>query len=175
MKARAFLGFGLVGAVLGVGGDALACGDKLLLVGRGLRPGMGRTGPPASILVFADPQGSLPAALNKGRLRKDLERAGHRLRSVGTRTELRDALKTGSYDLVFADFKMAPSLEAEASEARSKPSVLPILYNPTDAELAAATKDYFCLQAPGKQRDYLAVVDKALERRTMMTKADGKN
>ena len=158
------------------GSDALACGDKLLLVGRGLRPGMGRTGPPASILVFADPGGSLPAALNKGHLRKDLERAGHRLKSVGTRAELTTALKTGNYDLVFADFKTAPSLEAEASHAPSKPTVLPTLFNPTDAEVAAATKDYVCLmRAPGKQQDYLAVIDTALAMRTTKPQADKKN
>ena len=73
-------------------GDAIACGDKLIVMGRGLRPSIGRTGPPASILVYADPKGSMPSALGKGNLRKDLERAGHRLRSVGTREELNAAL-----------------------------------------------------------------------------------
>ena len=147
-------------------GDAIACGDKLIVIGRGLRPSIGRTGPPASILVYADPKGSMPSALGQGNLRKDLERAGHRLRSVGTREELNTALRTGTYDLLLADFNTAPSLEADASQAASRPTVLTTLFNPTAEELAAASKDTQCLRTPGKAKDYLTVVDTALARRS---------
>lgn len=169
------LGLGLLGGVLFSGADAIACGDKLIVMGRGLHPTVGRTGPPASILVFADPRGSMPAALDKGHLRKDLEKAGHRLRSVGTREEVTAALRTGTYDLLFADFKTASSLEAEASEAASKPTVLPTLFNPTDAELAAASKDSQCLRVPGQSKDYLAVVSNALALRKKQAPAGRKN
>ena len=166
MKKPLRLGLGLVGVALALHGDALACGDKLVVVGRGLRPKGYRGAKPASILLYADPKGSLPAALDQGNLRRDLEKAGHRLRSVGTREELDSALSTGTYDLVFADFKTAPSLEREASAAASKPTVLPTLFNPTDAEWAAASHEYPCvIKSPSQQKDYLAVVNAALAQR----------
>lgn len=167
MKATRFLlGFGLLAAALVAGGDVLACGDKLVVVGRGLRSGRVKTGHPAAILVFADPAGSLPAALDQGHLGRDLERAGHRLRRVATQQELKAALDTGSYDLVLADFKTAASLEPEARAASSQPTVLPTLFNPTDAELATASQQYACVvKAPGDQKDYLSVINEAMAER----------
>jgi len=174
MRAK---GFASVLAVLAaslaaLGGDALACGDKLIVVGRGFR-GRLRSGPPASILLYADPKGSLPAALDQGHLRSDLERAGHRLRSVGTPDELKTALHTGSYDLVLADLKQVESVKIEAAQAASKPTVLPTLFNPTDAELAAASAQYQCLvKSPGQQKDYLTVVNEALQMRVKQARAE---
>ena len=155
----------LVG-VLAIGPDAFACGDKLVVVGRGLRAN--RMGAPhrASILVYADPKGSLPAALEAGHLRKNLERAGHRLRTATSREEFDAALGTGSYDLVLADFKSAPLLESEAKAAASKPTILPTLFNPSEAELAAASHQYLCVvEAPGDQKDYMTVINEAMAER----------
>ena len=146
-----------------------------MIVGRGLRPTRVRGSVPASILVYADPRGSMPAALDEGHLRKDLEKAGHRVRSVVTREELENALGTGSYDLVFADLKAAPLVEMEAKDARSKPTVLPTLFNPSDADMAAATKEYHCVvKAPGSQKDYLAVVNEAMALRAKEPQAQKK-
>src|SRR5262245_52766453 len=108
---------GFAAAALAMGGDAFPCGDKLVVVGRGMRPKRVKGSAPASILVFADPRGPLPAALEEGNLRKDLEKAGHRVRRVASREELDKALDTGSYDLLFTDLASAPSLETEANSA----------------------------------------------------------
>lgn len=172
---KLMLAAGLAGAVLAMGGDAMACGDKLVIVGRGMRPKRVKGSVPASILVYADPRGSMPAALEEGHLRRDLEKAGHRVRSVGTREELDSALDTGTYDLVFTDIKTAPAIQTEAKSASSKPTVLPTLFNPSDADLAAATRDYHCVvKAPGSQKDYLAVVNEAMAIRAKELKAEKK-
>lgn len=170
---RLMLAAGFVVAALAMAGDALACGDKLVVVGRGLRPKRARSATQASILVYADPKGPLPAALQGGHLREDLERAGHHVRSVTTRAELRNALDTGGYDLVLADLASAQGLEDDAKRSSSRPAVLPTLYNPSDAELAAAAKDYACImKAPGSQKDYLAVVNDALALRSKQQQLD---
>jgi hypothetical protein len=159
------LAVGLVGATLAIGADAFPCGDKLVVVGRG-RPKRTKGPYVAAILVFADPGGVLPAALDGGNLRRDLEHAGHRIRSVSTREELGSALETGSYDLVFADFKTAASIEPEVQASRSKPTVLPTLFKPTDAEVKAAEHQYHCvIKAPSAQKDYIATVNEALTER----------
>lgn len=156
---------GFAGAALGWVGEALPCGDKLVVVGRG-RPKRVRGVQSAAILVFADPAGTLPAALDQGHLRKDLERAGHRIRTVSTRQELGDALGTGTYDLLMTDYGSAATVEADAKAAPSHPTVLPTLYNPSPSDLAAAEQRYRCvMKAPGQQEDYIAVVKKALAER----------
>lgn len=161
---KVLLGLVSLACVSAMGGDVLACGDKLVIVGRGIRA-KGVKGAPqrAAILLYADAGGSLRAALEEGHLRKDLERAGHRLRSVGTREELKSALGTGSYDLLFADFKSAALVEGDAKAAASKPTVLPTLFNPTESELAAASQQYKCvLRSPRDQKHYISVVNEAL-------------
>ena len=162
---------GLAGAALAMGADAMACGDKLVVVGRG-RPRRVKGVQAAAILVFADPAGTLPAALDEGNLRKDLERAGHRIRSVSTRQELATALGTGTYDLLMTDYRSAATVESDARSAASHPTVLPTLYNPSPADLAAAEKQYRCvMRAPGKENDYLAVVNEALAERAKQNPA----
>jgi hypothetical protein len=162
---------GLAGAALAMGADAMACGDKLVVVGRG-RPRRVKGVQAAAILVFADPAGALPAALDEGNLRKDLERAGHRIRSVSTRQELATALGTGTYDLLMTDYRSAATVESDARSAASHPTVLPTLYNPSPADLAAAEKQYRCvMRAPGKENDYLAVVNEALAERAKQNPA----
>ena len=160
----------VVAGFLAVGGDVFACGDKLLIVGRGLRTN--RALHRASILVYADPKGALPAALKEGHLRRDLERAGHRLRTATSREEFDAALGSGTYDLVLADFKAAPLLESEAKTAPSKPTILPTLYNPSEAELAAASRQYTCvLKSPGDQKDYMTVINEAMAERARQAPA----
>ncbi len=157
-----FLSCGLV-----MRGDALACGDKLLVVGRGLKASRAMGAPHrASILLYADPKGSLPAALEEGHLRRDLERAGHRLRTATSREEFDTALRTGTYDLILADFKAAPLLESAAGAAASRPTVLPTLFKPSEAELAAASRQYACVvKSPGDLKDYMTVINEAMAER----------
>jgi len=168
------VGLGLLGCALMVGGDALACGDKLVIVGRGLRP-KHKAVSRASILVYARPGGSLPAALGEGGLQKDLERAGHRLSRVGTEEELTRALGTGSYDLVLADLKVAPGVEAAADRVPARPTVLPTLYKPSSAELKTARTEFSCvLNAPADDKDYLAVIDEAMAARAKQARGEKK-
>jgi len=176
---KSLLRWGLLGGVLALamGSEVLACGDKLLVVGRGLRGSRVRGAlHRASILLYADPKGSLPSALENGHLRRDLERAGHRLRTATSREEFEAALSTGSYDLVLADLKAAPLVESRAREAASKPTVLPTLYNPSDAELKAAAQQYNCvLKSPGDQKDYMAVINDALAQRAKQAPPESKH
>ena len=162
-------------AVAVVGGDALACGDKLVVVGRGLHANRVKAPQRASILLFAEPKSSVAAALEDGNFRKDLERAGHRLRSATSKEELEAALGTGTYDLLLADLKAAPLAESEARSAASRPTFLPTLFNPTAAELAAVGKQYHCVvKSSGEQKDYIAVINEALAERAKPAQAGAK-
>jgi hypothetical protein len=166
------VGLGMLVCLSILAGDSFACGDKLIVVGRGLRLRHAKgAAPSASILLYTPAGGSLPAALAGSRLQEDLEHAGHRLGRARTDQELKKALGGGSYDLVFADVKVAPHVEAAAGQAPTHPTVLPTLVNPSAADLRASQSEFQCVvKAPGNAKDCLSAVEKAMAMRTRQGK-----
>ena len=162
-KPARFVG-ALLAGMLALGDVASGCGDKFILLGRGAR--VARSKYPSSILIFMNPASNLPAAEKEFRLEETLKAAGHKARSAGTDAEVRREIESGKYDLVLAGVADASALRKDAGASASKPVVLPLLYKPTAAEIAAAEKDASCLVRPSKQsRDLLAVVDQTLAER----------
>ena len=140
-----------------------ACGDKLLVLGRGVRFQSDIPLQPASILLYK---------LNNPGLQSVLREAGHKLEPVENRQDLESALKTGKYDIVLVVLSGASSLEAVVAAAPSKPILLPLVFKGAKAEIAMAEKQYRCvLKAPNRVGHYLATVDKAMD---MKSKRDSK-
>jgi ABC-type amino acid transport substrate-binding protein len=161
-----------LGAVLFLSAAAYvdACGDKFLVVGRGVRYTRVRAAArPASILLYMNPASRVPAAVKDAKLEASLKQAGHKVQTVETASQLNDALKTSKFDLVVADVADGPALEKQVSKSAG-PAVVPVLYNPTDGELAAARQEYGCaLKTPSK--DPLAAIDEAMAQRAKTTDA----
>src|SRR2546428_12531816 len=142
------------------------CGDKLLVLGRGVRFQSDIPVQPASILLYLHKGSPSFAVLNDPRLQSILREAGHKLQGTGNLQELQDALTTGKYDIVMADFSDAGSLESVVTSAPSKPVLVPFIFKGTKTAKADATlaqKQYHCvLSAPNRVGHYLATVDKAM-------------
>jgi hypothetical protein len=157
--------------------DAFPCGDKLMVVARGQRAGMGRNAQHrGAILLYANPGSSIAAALTGAELKKGLERAGHRVRTVTTRADLRNAFGSSTYDLVLADLKEVAEVEGEAKGPLA-PTIIPTLFDPSAADLAAAHTELHCVvKSKGSKSDYLSVVNDALTQRakTQDAKKDSK-
>jgi hypothetical protein len=159
-----------LGAVvfLAVAPAALGCGDKFVVLGRGVRFGRAFAAKyPASILIYMNPASNMPAAAKEFKLEKTLKGAGHKTRIVASSADLEQALASGKYDIVLADIADSAGLQKDAASAVSKPSVVPVLYKPTPEELAAVEKKYGCLIAPASSRsaDLLPVLDQAMQSR----------
>lgn len=169
---KAILVSGSVLAALILGGTlAWTCGDKLLVLGRGVRFQGENPSQSASILIYLHATSPASAAVGDPKFQSALRDAGHKVQAVGSREELGQALKTGKYDILLADYADAAALEPAAQAAPSKPVLLPAIFNGTKAEAAAAEKHYGCvLKMPGRTGHYLAMVDKAMELRS---KRDG--
>src|SRR5713101_3691590 len=90
-----------------------ACGDKLLVLNRGLRFQDLSSSRPASILLYTHTGSRSSDAINDGHLQSALLKAGHKLQTVRERSQLDDALKTGHYDLVLLDLADAPGVEEQ--------------------------------------------------------------
>lgn len=147
-----------------VGLPAEACGDKLMMLGRGIRFQSGYAPRPASILLYV-PAGSPGAsALMDPNFQSALTEAGHKLRTAGSRKELLEALKSGEPDLVISDLDYGREVDQAAQDAGNNPIFLPVLPKEEKAQAAGAKKQYgVVLVAPGRAGYYCATVDKALE------------
>ncbi len=155
-------GAAFVATTLLSGTVALACGDKLLAVGRGVRFQRGYAAYEANLVIyFAGAQGG--ADLNSAKLQNMLTRAGHKLQIVASGSQLDEALKSGKVDVVLVDFGDLSGIAEELQSASSKPVIVPVLFKPSKSELARAQKEYkFAVKAPAGDSDYLTAIDEAM-------------
>jgi hypothetical protein len=167
---KSLVALGAMAGILLAANSLVACGDKLVLLGRGIRfQRMIATKHPASILVYLNPGSGISSADREYQLRPLLKLAGHKPHSVATATELTREIDSGTYDLILADYSDAAALEKQLTAAKSKPALIPVMYNPSPDQRAAAEKEYSCLLAPAKKNyDLLKVIDEA-----MTTRPDG--
>ena len=166
MSRRVLVIAAAVAGVLALGrGVAAGCGDKFVLVGGAAR--VNRSKFPSRVLVFMNPTSRVPAAEKEFHVEATLTAAGHKAKVVENEAEVFKALESGKYDLVLADPVDVPTLRKQCGASASKPAVLPLLYQPTAAELSAAEKEANCLVRPSKKSsDLLAVIDETMKDRS---------
>ena len=132
----------VLGTLVTFGTDILACGDKFLRIGHNARAGRYVAAYPASVLLYQAPGSA--ASLVKD-LEKIVEAAGHEATSVTTAADARAAMASGRFDIVLAGPGEVSTGLTLTSSAGATPDLVPILYKPTKAELAAADRQYGCV------------------------------
>ena len=144
-----------------------ACGDKFLLVGRGVSFHRAYAAiHPASIVVYAQPQGNVAKAIGDPRLQAELKQAGHRVLVVETDAALTKTLESDRVDLVLTDVADANRMSKQAAAAPSAPAVLPVMYQPTKDEAKDVEARYHCrLQGSDRVDRYLSTIDDAMKAR----------
>jgi hypothetical protein len=164
---KSLVALGALAGVLCFVEPLFACGDKLVLLGRGIRfQRMIATKHPATILVYLNPGAGISAADREYQLRSLLKLAGHKPRAVSTPGELTKEIGSGIYDLVLADYADAAALAKQIDAANPKPGLIPVMYNPSADQRAAVEKEYSCLVTPAKKNyDLLKVIDQAMTTR----------
>lgn len=154
-------------ALLALAGEALGCGDKFLIVGRGARY--------QRIYVAVHPSSLLLLNANiTGRkdIQAQLKRAGHRVSLVSSPEQLRQAVSSSAYDAVLADLADIPRLAGSLSDMPKPPLLLPVIDGTSNDRLRAAAAQYKCLLEPEngrKTRRFLARLDAALDSRLKAT------
>jgi len=153
---------------LGTDMNISACGDKLLVLGRGVRSQMFRTTQnPASILIYAKSQPH-QSSVRDSNLPAVLKRAGHKVWSVAETSELRDALQSRQYDLIVGDLADAAMLEQQLRSLSSPlPLIVPLVDKRMSAQVSPSTNPYsHILKTPDKDSRYLATIDQAMKLRS---------
>ena len=145
------------------GSTALACGDKLLAIARGIRFNHAGAARQASVVLYsAGPQDG--AALDSSRLQTALKRAVHNLEVVRGGSELDRVLKSRQVDVVLVYFRDAATIDRELQASRSKTVILPVLVKPSKTDFAVAQKAYpFALKANADELEYLNAIDEAMK------------
>ena len=171
MRVCASVLFGVAALFVQDTATVQACGDKFLLVGRGVAYHRAYAAIyPASIVVYARPQRNATKAIRDPRLQANLKQAGHRVLLVENAAALAQALRSERVDLLLTDIVDAESASNEAVGSPSKPTVLPVMYEPTKEEAKEIETRYQCrLKSSDRADRYLIAIDDAMKAR-----ADGK-
>jgi hypothetical protein len=155
-------GFLVFGATVAEG-----CGDLLVSFGKGVRYQRAYFASRRATVAVLWNNRATGAALANAKLQNALKEVGHRVVFVQDSTQLAIALKAEKVDVVLADFADAASLAPELQTVSSKPALLPVLYKPSKADMAAARKQYpFRLQASANEIEFLIAIDDAMKLRS---------
>ena len=151
-----------------------ACGDKLMMLGRGIRFQSKHTPRAAAVLLYL-PASATGRPLTDPKLESALREAGHTVRAVTTPADLDTALSAGTYDVVLANVTDAPQLERAKGIAEKNAVVLPAIYlvspgtqpvakQQSKADREKASKEFTVIvDVPGRPGHYCHAVDKAME------------
>jgi hypothetical protein len=150
-----------------------ACGDKLMMLGRGIRFQSKHTPKAAAVLLYL-PESATGQALTDPKLEIALREAGHAVRAVTSPAELETVLRTGTFDVVLANVTHAAELEKAKSVAEGHAVVLPAIYlvAPSSHPIARpqlkadrnkASNDFSVIvEVPGRPGQYCHAVDQAM-------------
>ena len=144
------------------GTAALACGDKLLAIGRGVRFQHLSAAHQAKLVIYSAEAQRGP--LSSVKLQMTLKAAVHNLQLVRNGSQLDDVLKAGQVDVVLVEFADLADITRQLQLASSKPVVLPILVKPSKTEFAAAQNEYkFALKSTADDLEYLAAIEEVMK------------
>ena len=161
----------------------VACGEKLLALGRGIRFQSRHSPRPASVLLYL-PQSASGRPLTDPNLESALKEAGHTVRAATTNADLESALLSGAYDVVLANITDAPDLERAQAVTVGNAVVLPAVYlvapdqqgkQKTKADRDNASKTFeVMVEVPGRPGHYCAAVDKAMDVKLKRVRSNAK-
>jgi len=166
MNKKSVLAFCAAATALLGASAALACGDKLSVIGGGVsfdRVSQHR----GNVVMLVEPNSALRAANDELKLRQALEYAGNKVRTVETPAELTRVLEQGRTDVVLVSWSDAGKLQEQLANRSSAPIVLPVAYKTDPAELMAASKKGSCYALVKQRQDKQLVktVGRVMEQR----------
>ena len=130
MTRPVLIGAACAGLLLSAAGDALACGDKFLVSGRGTRYHRPKTARAASIVVFG------PVELSgKSTLESVLKREGHRAAAATTTEQLAALLAGGRFDVVLVAAGVVDAVTRLVTAAPDAPAVVALAGTVKEAAL----------------------------------------
>ena len=135
--------------------EALACGDSLYRVGKGVSYRVYTAPLPGSVLVYGQSEGAKQLA-------EELARSGHGVRLVSDDLELQTELQTGNYDVVIAAYSDHTAIESSTAGA----AFLPVAQSEEEEKLAKHDYDRVMLAQEDEIKHYLKAIHKTLKQKS---------
>lgn len=135
--------------------DAIACGDSMYRVGKGVSYRVYTAPLPGSVLVYGQSDGARQLA-------EALAQSGHGVRYVEDATELESELASGSYDVVIASYSEHDRVEATSVGA----TYLPVVDTKDQAKLVQEDYEEVMVASRDEIKHYLKAIHAALKTKT---------
>lgn len=165
MCRSSVLAFCTAAAVLVAAAPTHACGDKLSVIGGGVSfDRVSQDQYHGNIVMLLEPNSSLRAANDELKLRRQLEYAGNKVRTVETPAELAGVLGQGHTDIVLVSWGDAAKVREQIAGSSPAPTVLPVAYRTDPAELTTASDKGICY-AYAKDKQLVRTVGRVMEER----------
>lgn len=149
----AFFSIGLVCALFTA--NAVACGDSLYRVGKGVSYRVYTAPLPGSVLVYGQSESAQQLA-------EALALSGHGVRVVENESDLNQELQSGSYDVVIAAYSDHTAVESSAGST----AFLPVAMDEQEAEVAKAAYGKVLVADKDELKHYLKAIHKTLKSKT---------
>ena len=131
---------------------ALACGDKLTVLGGGIPfEKIHTTHRHGSLIMYLSPESRLSATNNDARIDQALTRDGHQVKLVQSSAELKQALDAGQIDFVLIDWSEAKQLQPDLL---AHVPIVPVTYGSDAAERALAQSRSGCVVQSSKRHSH---------------------
>jgi hypothetical protein len=140
--------------------DAIACGDSLYRVGKGVSYRVYTAPLPGSVLVYGQSEGAKQLA-------EALAQSGHGVRLVDNEMELTMELETGNYDVVIAPYSEHAAVESNSEVSGSVTTTyLPVALNGDEEEMANQSYSEVMVADKDEIKHYLKAIHKSLKNKT---------
>ena len=138
----------------------MACGDKLVQVGRGLRYQRANVIHPAAIVLFVSPAFDRASARH---LRSELQMVGHSVRVVEDRETLASTIASTRSDIVLTDVEDVDVVSREISSSASKPTIIPVIQKSAHVAADIAARFPFLMMMSAREFDRIATINRAMK------------
>lgn len=142
--------------------DASACGETLFRTGQGMRYNAYAAPLPAMVLLYSNAAGATASIDSK--LRKGLEKAGHKVTVVSDAEGFSAAAGTRPFDVVIADLAAIEGISAAIEAKAAKPDFVPVIERggaSTERELRE--RFAWCVREGAGLAQYLKAINKVME------------
>ena len=158
----------LVGLLVLSSSNVLACGDKFVVFGQGVRFQRAYAAAhPANILVYLKPDSKWASPENRERLLTVLRMVGHRPQAATTLDEFQAAIATSNYDVVLTELSSVLVANETVNAAKVHPTVVPMVFEPTRAELKEIERQNSCTVAVSRRsHELLSVINDVMGQRS---------
>jgi len=140
--------------------DAVACGDSLYRVGKGVAYRVYTAPLPGSVLVYGQSEGAKLLA-------EALAKSGHGVRFVEDESDLTVELSTGDYDVIIAPYSEHNAVEGKVgASANIKTTYLPVALTSDEADAANKSYAHVMMAEHDEIKHYLKAIHKTLKEKS---------